>query len=336
MNQTLPAIGRFRMDSTINPCGTPPAVRDALAGPDRFPERDVLAGLLRQRLGALAGVPGSWVTLAEGISPLTVALAGLRAAQGPAVVFPPEDPDWIELIASATGEIVRLPRGNGFRLPVRPGREVIPRGGTAFVMSPNDPSGLLMRTQEVARLARQSALLVIDERHAAYSPRTMMPFVTEWENIVLTQTFETMAGLRMLPFAWAVAPPSITMRLREPLPRPERQTLIAAHAVLDDWAWVQRSVRHVMMERQRLFRQLRKLNMVDVPYPSWANYLLARFVRGDVDFWLPALRARGIDLWHPPQPNLRQHVRISGVSPDATQALKRALIELALELDPPR
>jgi histidinol-phosphate/aromatic aminotransferase/cobyric acid decarboxylase-like protein len=87
-----------------------------------------------------------------------------------------------------------------------------------------------------------------------------------------------------------------------------------------------------MHEKSRLFRQIRKLNMISPPYPSWGNFLLCRFERGSSDFFVPRLAERGIDVYRPPHPNLRDHVRISAVSAESTQALKKALIDIALEL----
>jgi len=111
-----------------------------------------------------------------------------------------------------------------------------------------------------------------------------------------------------------------------------RLSLVAAKAVLDDWYEVQQAVRRVSTGKGRLFRQVRKLNMISAPYPSWANFLICRFERGNADFFVPRLAERGIDLHRPPHPNLRDHVRISAVSGEWTNALKHALVDIALEL----
>jgi histidinol-phosphate aminotransferase len=111
-----------------------------------------------------------------------------------------------------------------------------------------------------------------------------------------------------------------------------RLSLVAALATLDDLTAVMASVRRVMIEKGRLFRQIRKLNMISPPYASWANFLLCRFERGSADFFVPRLAERGTDVYRPPHPELRNHVRISAVSADWTNALKQALIDIALEL----
>lgn len=326
---------RIRLDVLSNPYGPPERVWDAIAADD--PGRSSAESLeaeLRRRLGAFVGVPESWVVLANGVDELHAMIARWRSDHGPLLMFPPTDPGLEAWIEAHGAQIERVPRLNGFRMPVRDDLSSIPRGATAVVMSPNDPSGTIITVQETVRLLRRCAVVVIDERHAAYSPRSVLPLVREWENMIVVQTFETFAGLTSLPLAWAVAPPRFAREIVKRA-RPSgvaRTSLVAGLATLEDWSTVQQAVRRVMNEKGRLFRQIRKLNMISAPYPSWSNFLICRFERGSSDFFLPRLAERNIDLYRPPQPNLRNHVRISAVSGEWTAALKHALVDIALEL----
>lgn len=291
---------------------------------------------LRERLAAMANVQPSWIVLANGIDELHAMILAWRAPQGPIVMFPPEDAALTAWVSDHADQVEQLPRLNGFRLPVIEGAYALPAGATAIVMSPNDPSGRIMTVQELVVLLRRCAYVVVDERHAAYSSRSLVPVIAEWDNAILLQTFETFAGMTSLPMAWAIAPPDAARQI-ERYARPSgmsRMALIAAHAILDNRDLVARSVRQITREKGHLFRQLRKLNMVSVPYPSWGNFLLARFERGSADFFVPRLAERGIQVYRPPHANLRDHVRISAVSTEHTLALKAALIEIALELAP--
>ena len=330
-----PPDQHWRLDLVANPLGPVDQIVDAVSHFDGWARGSAPADLeLRTRLGARAGVPASWVTLANGIDELHAMVAQWRNQSGPFVVFPPYDPGlhaWLERHAT---QIERISRGRGFAIPGGDGGPTLPHGATAMVMSPNDPSGTLLTVQDAVRLSRRSSLLVVDERHAAYSPRTLMPLVREFDNIVVLQTFETFAGLTAFPLAWAISPPSIAGALAE-FSRPSgiaQMSAVAALAALDADAEVRASVRHVMIEKGRLFRQLRKLSMISPPYPSWSNFLLARFERGSSEFFLPRLTERGIRVHPITDPRLANHVRISAVSIDATYALKHALIEIALDL----
>ena len=326
---------KIRLDLVQNPYGPTDRVLDAITADD--PQARSAAELeetLRARLGALAGVPASWIVLANGIDELLAMIARWRTDHGPLLVFPPTDPAQEAWVGQYGAQLERIPRKRGFAMPIEAGDSGLPRGATAFVMSPNDPSGTILNVQDTVRLSRQCAVVVIDERHAAYSSRTLLPLVREFENLVVLQTLETWAGLASLPLAWAVAPPKLAQEIAR-RSRPSgvaRLSLVAGLATLDDLANVQASVRRVMVEKGRLFRQIRKLNMISPPYPSWANFLLCRFERGTSGFFVPRLAERGIEILACPQPELRNHVRISAVSADATNALKQALIEIALEL----
>jgi histidinol-phosphate aminotransferase len=107
--------------------------------------------------------------------------------------------------------------------------------------------------------------------------------------------------------------------------------VIAAHATLDDLDYVRATAERVREEKARLFRMLRKLNMLR-PLPSWANFLLVRIERGDPVLFEHELADRGIRVHRPLQRELDRHLRISAIGPDSTVALKQALIEIAVDL----
>ncbi|MGC4190858.1 MAG: aminotransferase class I/II-fold pyridoxal phosphate-dependent enzyme [Thermomicrobiales bacterium] len=332
-----PAPTPYRLDLTANPFGPSDAVIDAIADIDAtswlLPATDQEA-ILRARLGALAGVPSSWVTLANGIDELHATIAAWRGAEGPLLLFPPTDPGLVRWLQGHADQVEMIPRSARFALPVEPDGKTLPRGATAIVMSPNDPTGTILSSHEAVRLSRQCAYLVVDERHGGYTPRSAVPLAREFENVIVLQTFETWASLPALPLAWAISPPPIARELAR-FGRPSgiaRLPVIAALATLDDRDAVRTSVRRVMSEKGRLFRQMRKLSMVSPPHPSWANFLLLRIERGTSDFFLPRLRARGIEVFPVENPELPNHFRVSAISADATNALKQALIDIALDL----
>lgn len=329
------AAQRWRLDRLANPYGPVDAIIDAVSRFDGWASPTLEAvETLRVRLAARAGVSSDWIVLANGIDEMHAMIAQWRSQLGPVVVFPPSDPLLETWLSRHNAQVERVARGKGFALPVGANSGGLPRGATAVVLTPNDPTGTVMTVQEAVRLSRQSALVVIDERHAAYSPRTLSPLVREFENMVLLQTFETFAALTAFPLAWAVAPPPIAREIAAQ-GRPSglaQVAVVAALAALEADAEIAATVRRVMIEKGRLFRQLRKLNMISPPYPSWSNFLLTRIERGTNGFFVPRLKARGITVHDVVDPTLSNHVRISGVSQDATLALKAALIEIALDL----
>ena len=65
------------------------------------------------------------------------------------------------------------------------------------------------------------------------------------------------------------------------------------------------------------------------PYVSWANFLLARIERGDIDAFQQELIRRDLHLFRPDDPLLKDYFRISATTAEATSALKNALIDVA-------
>jgi len=326
---------RIRLDLIANPYGPAESITDAISRVESWAGdgRD-LAELLRVRLGAEAGVSSDWVVLANGIDELHAMAARWRGEAGPLVIFPPSDPTLEAWLGQFTNQVERIDRLPSFSLPIDARFPALPRGSTAMVMSPNDPTGTILTVQEAVRLSRQSALLIVDERHAAYSPRTLGPLIREFDNIIILRTFETSASLSAFPLAWAVAPTRIARGIAART-RPSgcaTVSVVAGLAALDAADEIRASVRRVMIEKGRLFRQLRKLSMISPPYPSWANFLLARIERGTSDYFVPRLADRGIAVFTVNDPTLPNHLRISAVSTDATSALKQALIDISIDL----
>ena len=130
------------------------------------------------------------------------------------------------------------------------------------------------------------------------------------------------------PVAVAIAPPKVAARIREhaePLPAANAR---AAMATLAGIATIQRQAEAVREERWRLYRTLRKLNML-TPLQSWSNVVLARVERGSAAVIADGLLERGIVVYRPQQSALAGYLRISATVPEATRALKAALIEVA-------
>lgn len=335
LRRSLPSSPPFRLDVLANPFGPSVHVHDALAGADDLHlPAGPLETRLHLRLAALHHVGPDWLTLANGLDELMGMLLSLQRGRGPLVVFPPTLPKPAALAALLGIESFAWPRSPWYTVDVEANQvRDFPRGAAAYVLSPNDPTGTLLGNQELVRLTRACALVVVDERHVEYSGRTLLPFVREFENLIVLRTFETWAGLAGLPVAYSIASPRLSAELAR-YRRPcgvATAAVIAAHATLDDLAYVRATVARVREERARLYRTLRKLNML-TPYPSAANFVLARIERGDVEHYQQELARRGLQVHRPSDPLIANHLRISAGSAESTIALKQALIELAATL----
>lgn len=327
----------IRLDLLGNPYGPAFTVQEALAGSqDLHLPAEERATALAERLGRHLGLPTSALVFADGIDALLRDLFSWLADLGALVIFPPSDPQPERLARRSGRDLTELYRTPRFEVGVDP-RTVaeLPAGWSGYVQSPNDPSGTILATDDAVRLARGARVLIIDERHGAYSPRTLLPLAREFDNVIVLRTFETWAGLAGLPLAYAVVPGRLrasfeVARVETP---PAMGAVIAADATLDDLGAVLGTVRQVRSERSRMYRALRKLNMVSLPYPSWANFLLVRAERTTAPFLTGALERRGVRVAPVEHEALRDSVmRVSAGLPGHTDRLQRALIEIGATL----
>lgn len=326
-----------RLDLTVNPYGPSFMVMEALAGAeDLHLPAEGRADTLRERLAAGLGVGARSVLVANGIDRLLLDLFARLRGGGPLVVFPPTDPVPAALARAAGLEPLELYRTPRFE--TRLDRDILgglPVRWCAYVQSPNDPSGTSLTADEAVRLARGAEVLIIDERHGAYSPRDLLPLAREFDNVVIVRTFETWAGLAGLPLAYAVVPARLRSRFMESpaLAAPAMGPVIAGLATLDDLPAVLGNVRQVRSERARLYRMLRKLNMVSVPYPTWSNFLLVRAERTTAPVLIGALARRGVRVAAVNDQSLRERtMRVSAGRPGQTDLLRQALIEIGVTL----
>lgn len=324
----------IRLDGVANPYGPSLAVAEALAtGPNERRTAAMLEHDLRGRIAAHIGVAPSWILIGNGADDLVERAFAAGRPGMPRVIFPPAAKHEVSIPSWGTPEIIELRRASNFRpdVDLETAAE-LPAGAIAVVGSPSDPTGQLLSVIETVRLCRACALVVIDERHGGYGPRSLVPIIREFDNAIVIQSLETWGGLDAFPIAWAVGHPKILEKMKTTRNRgPGQGSLVAAMATFDDLAWVQATARRVRDERSRLFRMLRKLNLVQ-PLPSWAGFVLTRVTRGDAPFVRQELAERGILVAQPDSSELAEYLRISAGKPEATDALKKALIEIALLL----
>jgi histidinol-phosphate aminotransferase len=329
-------IDRYsRMDLLVNPYGPSIRVQEALASAEglHLPSDDRAAELMT-RIAEMHAVPDDWIALGNGAEDLTRSILGSTAPGHSVVMFPPTNGEG-ERIARQLGRDVHFfPRSQRFLVDLDVETcATFPDGAVAIVLSPNDPTGTCLSAQDAVRLSRCCELVIIDERHGEYSGRSLLPLVREFENLIVLRSFEMWAGLTGLPIAYAVAPPNLAAQIRWSGPDQgvAMGAVVAALATLDDMPYVRGTVARVREEKSRLYRMLRKLNMIR-PLPSWSNFVLARVERGERDYFVRELARRDILVYRPPQPELEQFLRISASRAEETMALKQALIDAARPL----
>ncbi len=179
---------------------------------------------------------------------------------------------------------------------------VSPATRLVFIANPNNPTGSMVSTSELARFrARlpQHVLLVIDSAYAEYVTQddydAGVSLVDAGDNTVMTRTFSKVFGLGGMRIGWCYAPPAVVdvmNRVRGPF-NVSVAAQAAAIAALAEPGWVEMSKAHNTKYRQVMTDGLTAAGIK--VWPSQGNFVMADF--GTVDKANAAdafLRGRGI------------------------------------------
>jgi histidinol-phosphate aminotransferase len=327
----------IRLHSDENPYGCSLNVQDALASTDLYHlPADPVCTDLRAALGEYTGFSPERIVAGAGTAELAERLLHAFLDPGDAVITcPPSLPQPSLGASRARVTVVQVPRNEKF--DVDPDAIITAmRRQTNIKMvalsSPNNPTGNLTNHTAIVQLLHTGVWVLVDETYFEFCDRTVAPLVAEFDNLVVLRSFGPWAGLHGLPVGYALASNRVVARLQR-LSTPgglNRAAQLAGMASLHDRDNLKQRVRRLRLERGRMYRQLRKLNLVR-PYPSGANFLLCEVTRGQSSMVQRHLQDDGIlvktisDRWLP------NHLRIGVGRGDDTNALVASLKKLAAE-----
>ena len=214
--EQVPGLTPYRLSSNENHLDPLPAVLESLAQPGDLPSRypDDAAVALRARIGEVFGVVPERTIVTAGASELLVALTQITSDNRTEAVYP-----WpsFEMYPQVTGlagavrhEVPLLPDGQHDLDAMA--AAVTDRTGIVFLCSPNNPTGPVLRHDEVARFldaVPSHVLVVLDEAYWEFvtDPDAAhgMDLVDEYPNLVLARTFSKAHGLAGLRVGYAIA-----------------------------------------------------------------------------------------------------------------------------------
>jgi histidinol-phosphate aminotransferase len=165
-----------------------------------------------------------------------------------------------------------------------------------FIASPNNPTGNRMSDERVAAVleAAPDALVVVDEAYADYARASLRGWRSRHGNLAILRTLSKV-GLAALRVGWLEADAALVREIdkaRQPY-NVSAMSQAAAAAVLDaGWPEIERQVRAVIDERERVGAAVAAMAAVDVPR-SDANFLWIGTPRPAAEVF-DALLARGV------------------------------------------
>ncbi len=281
-----------KLGSNENPLGPSPRVRDGLMRAlDRihhYPDGECTR--LRARLAKRLDLSPNHFMFANGVDNVLTCLGLAFFENGDRVVTGiPTYTAYANLVNLLGAVLAEVPLRD-WRFDVRGIAEVAAGAKAVIICNPNNPTGSIVRRDEMETLADRvppDVLLVVDEAYAEWVDDPAFPdavaLLRRHPNILVLRTFSKIYGLAGLRVGYAIGSPEIVASLnqvREPFPV-DRLAQVAAEAVLDDDAYVRGSFENNRAGKTALAKGLKALGLRHLS--SQANFILVDLGRPAVD-----------------------------------------------------
>lgn len=327
----------LKLDGNENPYGPSPRALEAIANERSYhiyPDPDQRK--VREALSAHLGVGVEWIVCGLGSDDLIDLILRAVLAPGDAVIdCPPTFGMYPFSTEVAGGRVLEVPRTETFDLDIDAVEARAPEAKLIFLASPNNPTGNRLDRAHVERLLASGLLVALDEAYIEFAgvEGSLVPLVSEHENLVVLRTFSKWAGLAGLRAGYAVMAPalaSVLMTIKQPY-NLNVAAGVAMLASLEDADGLMDNVRRMVETRGRLAAELEAIPWIR-PYPSEANFVLCRLDGVDAVEVKTRLASRGIFVRHFDTPALRNHLRISVGREEHTARVIDALREMGADL----
>ncbi len=296
---------------------------------NRYPLNE--SPVLKEMLAALYKVRDDQILLGNGSNHLFQTLLNAVIEPGDEVIYCPPTFSLFDLYVPVFGgELVAIPFFPGKDFPEEDILEKIEAIHPKLILlcSPNNPTGSEIPLSILEKICHISSGLVFwDEAYGEFCEKSAVPLLEKYQNLIISRTFSkaySMAGLR---FGYLIANSQIISQLRKVnLPyNINLFTELVAAAMLDQVAVMDKHVRFLIQERDRVYGEMMKMEGVAV-YPSSANFLLFRCRDGKKIFL--ALKERGVLVRDVGEyPFLENHLRVNVGSREENDIFLQALRE---------
>jgi len=192
--------------------------------------------------------------------------------------------------------------------------------------NPNSPTGTIVPPKDlesfIAAAEKKSVLVLIDEAYYPYYPKSSIPLVKKYRNLIVTRSFSKAFGLASLRIGFAVAQPETLQWLKvfRPMYETNGFSVLFANAMLDNMHIVENNVKEVTEGRNYLVHEMERRGFKT--FESQTNFVNINVGKHLVDPLIRNLEQNGI-LIKPgaDHPALHQCVRITVGSVDQMKLL---------------
>ncbi len=157
---------------------------------------------------------------------------------------------------------------------------VRPETKLIFICSPNNPTANSVNSNDIITLLENfDGIVVVDEAYIDFSiQKSFAGQLAKFPNLVVLQTLSKAFGLAGIRLGIAFSSPQIIeymMKVKAPY-NINKLTTKKALLAFKNTAQVQRNIKAILDERNRIAATLNKVDMIEKVFPSDANFLLFR------------------------------------------------------------
>jgi histidinol-phosphate aminotransferase len=328
----VPVKDIIKLDANENPYGCSPRVKKALGKYAGFHVyTDDKQTKIRELLSGYLNIDARHIVAGGGSNQLIDLIVRLLVNPGDEVISCTPTFGIYEFCTQLCGgSLVEVPRGENYSVNIPAVKAAVTKKTKLVCLAnPNNPTGTLMPRDDILDLLDTGVPVLLDEAYYEFCGETLAAAIGHYENLMILRTFSKWAGLAGLRIGYGLFPANIAdyiMRIKMPYNVNVAAT-IAVKESLADLDYLMENVKAIVLERERLFRELQTFGWLQ-PFPSQANFILCKIWRGDARQFKHTLQQKGILVRYFDTPMLRGCVRISVGKPEDTDALLKALREI--------
>ena len=229
---------------------------------------------------------------------------------------------------------MRVPRDEAFDVDLDAVLAEIRAGAKLFIVaSPNNPTGNPVAEDTLRAILETGIPVLVDEAYGEFAGHSALPLTRDFDNLIVARTFSKWAGLAGLRVGYGIFAPALVphiIKIKPPY-NVNNAAQVAVRASLDDLDHLRERVSLIVAERERLTAGLADLGFLRT-YPSQANFVLCRLLRGQLADLRHRLDHQGIFFRYYSDPALKNCFRISVGTPEQTDIVLGALGDILADL----
>jgi histidinol-phosphate aminotransferase len=240
---------------------------------------DPIATAARIKIAEILGTKPERIMAGNGSDDLLSIIIRSFAGQGDKIVFPyPSYMLYKTLAELQDGIACAIDFTETYSLS----QDFIVQGAkVTFIANPNSPSGTMISSQEISRIASEmDGVLVVDEAYADFADDNCLSLVEQHNNILILRTLSKSYSLAGIRLGFCIAQESLIqgmMKVKDSY-NVDRLSIDAVVAALDDQKSMKANVERIKETRRYLTGSLRDMGFF--VYPSQTNFILAQCMKG--------------------------------------------------------